>query len=330
MEQNINISSTSEYIAKTIASLNDLFKRIDEFKKENPEKTFGYAGIPYCLDRVRETGVDKIFFVSSDYHGRYEDDDCYFTYWDEDNKEFFNDEWSTRFAAPAYDYYEMPIDFAAGWESGMIDKEAYLNIMKSIHLDILNKETFNNNVAKNYNLRVSVEGGRKFKGEGYLVRVDKSSYRFAHPMYRNHNEDYGLSTTYTAVIWNPIDNTINRANFNYVNFLDKDIIMEKYINWAKNIIENATIDDIKNNNRRFILSVDYSFEKFMNEVWNPDHNIGDVVSNAYDPEMEEKKKKESEYRASKMPGIIEWVKNNTDKQGEDIIKLAIHIFEKNN
>ena len=29
-----------------------------------------------------------------------------------------------------------------------------------------------------------------------------------------------------------------------------------------------------------------------------------------------------------LPNIIEWVKNNTDKKGEDIEKLALHIFNK--
>ena len=39
--------------------------------------------------------------------------------------------------------------------------------------------------------------------------------------------------------------------------------------------------------------------------------------------------KEKEFKESKMPGIIEWVKNNTDKKTEeDIMALAEHIFNK--
>ncbi len=328
-----NHITTSEHIEKATSELENLFKNIEEFEKENPGKMWGYAGIPGVLKRVRETGIDKIFFVSRDYHGRYEDDDCYFLYWDEVNKEFFDDQWSTRFAAPSYDLYEMPIYFGAAWEEGLIDKEAYLKIQKKMHLESLSKIGFDKEVAQNFNLRVSVNGGRKFKGEGYLVNVEKSSYRYATPMYRNHCDGYGLSTTYTALIWNPIDNTINRANLRYINYTDSEEIMSQYKEWAEGIINRATINDIKSNGNynleRFDIDIDYSFKKFMEEVWTPTHVIGDVLNTAYDPEEEERKKKESEFRASKMPEIIEWVKNNTDKKGEDIIKLAIHIYNKN-
>lgn len=322
---------------KAKAELESLFENLSKHEKEHPGETFGYSGIPYCLNRTRKKGIDKIFFVGRDYHGKYEDDYCYFTYWDEDSKEFFSDEWGTWAAFPHYDYYEMPISFGLGWELGLIDKEAYLNFKKSIELDILSKATFNKDVAQNYNMRVSVDGGRKFKGEGYLIGVDESSYRFATPMYRSRYygtpDNFGVSTTYTALIWNPIDNTINRANLKYVKYMDSEEIMEKYIFWAKSRINNSTINDIKSNNKYnngcYILDIDYSFETFISEVWAPEHNIGDVVSTAYDPYLEELKKKESEFRASKMPEIIEWVKNNTDKRGEDIMILALHIYNKN-
>ena len=211
--RNSEIYSNYEKAAK---ELQNLFDRLAQHEAEHPNETFGYAGIPYCLKQVREKGIDKVFFVGRDYHGKYEDDYCYFTYWDEDSKEFFQDEWGTWAAFPHYDLYEMPISFGLGWEMGLINKEAYLNRKKSIALDILSKTTFDKKVAQDYNLRVSVDGGRKFRGEGYLVNTEESSYRYATPMYHNHSKDFGVSTTYTAVIWNPIDNTLNRANLKYV------------------------------------------------------------------------------------------------------------------
>lgn len=337
MEQTINTTSAHNtnktYIETATKELEKLFEYLSIHEKEHPGETYGYAGIPYCLKRVRETGIDKIFFVGRDYHGKYEDDYCYFTYWDEKKKEFFSDEWGTWAAFPHYDFYEMPIRFGAAWDEGLIDKEAFLNVKKVAHFEFIDKIVFDKEVAKDFNLRVKVEKGRKFKGEGYLVGVDKSSYRFATPMFRNHSDNYGVSTTYTALIWNPIDNTINRANLQYVNYIDEEKIIIEYKEWAKNIINHSTINDIHSNNQynngSFILDVDYSWIKFMSEVWAPNHVIGDVISTAYDPEMEEKKKKESEFRATKMPEIIEWVKNNTDKEGEDIMKLALHIYDKN-
>jgi hypothetical protein len=46
--------------------------------------------------------------------------------------------------------------------------------------------------------------------------------------------------------------------------------------------------------------------------------------------IDKKNKEHDELRAEKLPGIIEWVKNNTDKKGDEIDKLAEHIFNKRN
>ena len=331
--RNQNIYTNYE---KAKQELENLFANLAKHEEEKPGQTYGYAGIPHILKEVREKGIDKIFFVGRDYHGKYEDDYCYFTYWDEVDKKFIEDEWGTWAAFPSYDLYEMPISFTIGWELGLIDKKTYLEFWKNNFHESLAKVSFEPNVAKDYKLRVKVEGGRKWKGEGYLIDVTSSSYRYATPMYRSRYygtpNDFGVSTTETAVIWDPITNTINRANYKYVKFVDAEKIMEKYIEWANKKIDGATVYNFEDNssaNRYNVkLVVDWSFDTFMAEVWSKEHNIGDV-SDAYDPEMEAKKKKESEFRASKMPGIIEWVKNNTDKEGEDIITLALHIYNKN-
>ena len=337
MEQTINstpaCNTNNTIIEKAINELTALFENLTIFEKEHPGETFGYAGLPYCLKRTREKGIDKIFFVGRDYHGKYEDDYCYFTYWDEDSKEFFEDEWGTWAAFPSYSLYEMPIDFGVAWEEGMIDKEAYLKFWQERLNKGIDEKEFDSSVAEDFNLRISIEGGRKWKGEGYLIDVTSSTYRYATPMYRNHRDDFGLDTTYTAVVWDPITNTINRANRKYVKFLDEELILSSYKEWAHNIVNHSRINDIAHNgkcvNGCYIITSDYSFNTFMAEVWAPNHVIGDVLSTAYDPEMEEKKKKESEFRAKKMPEIIEWVKNNTDKTGEEIITLALHIYNKN-
>lgn len=327
-----SVNNTSAYIERATSDLEKLFANVVEYEKEHPGERYGYAGLPGILQRMREVGINKIFFVGRDYHGKYEDDYCYFTYWDEEKKEFTYDEWGTWAAFPSYDLYEMPIDFSAGWETGMIDKEAYLECMKSRHMSILEGIKFDKNVAKDYNLRVKVERGRKWKGEGFLFKVTSSSYRFATPMYRNHSDDFGISTTQTAVIWDPITNILNRANFNFIEFMDEEKIMNEYKVWAENIIKKSTINDIHSNGQynlgSFILDIDYSFDKFLSNVWMMNHAIDAAMENPYDPEEEERKKKASEFRASKMPSIIEWVKNNTDKKDEEIMELALHIFNK--
>ena len=107
MEQTINTTparnSNNNQIESAIKALEQLFAQLSKHEQEHPEETYMYNGIPYCLKRTRETGINKIFFVGRDYHGKYEDDYCYFTYWDEEKKEFFHDEWGTWAAFPHYD-----------------------------------------------------------------------------------------------------------------------------------------------------------------------------------------------------------------------------------
>ena len=315
--------SNNTVIENTFAEL----KKILENAKENEN---GYNGLPYILNKMKEVGMDKIFFVGRNYQGKYEDDYCYFTYWNEAEKKFEEDEWGTWAAFPSYDLYEMPLDFSTAWDNDMIDKEAYLDMLKCKHLEILSKAVFDTSVAENCFLRVKVEKGKKFKGEGYIVDFEESSYRYATPMYRSRyygaNNNFGVSTTKTALIWNPIDNTINRANALYLQYMDEDKIMDEYNSWAKDIIIKSTVSDL---HKPYKFDIDYSFRRFMDEVWTKKHNvINSYPTDAYDPYLEEQKKKQSEFRASKMPGIIEWVKNNTDKKDDEIIELAIHIFNK--
>lgn len=333
---NNNILSPS-YIAEACGKMSELFANIEEFEKKNgADAVYGYSGLPGIMQEVRKLGIDKIFLIGRDYHGHYEDDDCYFTYWNEVEKKFEDDMWSTRFAAPSYDLYEMPLAFGAGWEAGMIDKEGYLSALKEMHIEKASKVEFDTDKASDYYLKVKVDSGRKWKGTGYLVDITESSYRFATPMYRNRyygTRDFGVSTSRTAVIWDPITNTINRANAQYIEYIDSEAIMNEYHVWAKNVIEIAQIFNIKSNGTNgfgfYDLDIDYSFNRFMHEVWNPKHAvINSYPTDAYDAETEEKKKKDSEFRTKKMAELIEWVKNNTDKKGDEITALALHIFNK--
>ena len=87
-------------------------------------------------------------------------------------------------------------------------------------------------------------------------------------------------------------------------------------------INDATIDNITENfnlNCGLIGIVEW-LSKYKNVI---------NLLNAYDVEKEERLNKEKKFKESKMSGIIEWVKNNTDKKTEeDIMKLAEHIFNK--
>lgn len=58
-------------------------------------------------------------------------------------------------------------------------------------------------------------------------------------------------------------------------------------------------------------------------------NISTELQNAIDAYKAEELRKLNERKEQELPKIIEWVKNNTDKQGDDILKLAEHIWNKN-
>ena len=55
----------------------------------------------------------------------------------------------------------------------------------------------------------------------------------------------------------------------------------------------------------------------------------DVAADEMQKKIDARNQKHNEFKAKKMPQLIEWVRNNTDKQTEeDILNLAEHIFNK--
>lgn len=292
---------------------------------------------------IQEYGIENISMVGYNYHGRYEDDDCYFTYYNNVTGNFFYDEWTTRFACPAYGCYECQTLEEAD-KKGYVDHEKLFSFKKFEMIKQLEKFKFDNvwgdtfvKIAP-FGLRVEVNRGRKWKGIGYLVGTFTTSYQWGVKMWRSNN-DYGTSTTRHAKIYDPTTNRIETVTAEYVKFLDLDNIIEQYKKDMIAIIEAATINDFaigkngtsyspysgdSNDTKMTINCEIVSFMKYLESKGNKLN-----LNNAYDVIEEEKKAKFEAFKATKMPGIIEWVKNNTDKTTEeDIMKLAEHIFNK--
>ena len=57
-------------------------------------------------------------------------------------------------------------------------------------------------------------------------------------------------------------------------------------------------------------------------------NISSELENAINNYKDDELRKLNERKEQELPKIIEWVKNNTEKQGDDILKLAEHIWNK--
>lgn len=226
--------------------------------------------------------------------------------------------------------------FDVAKENKIADINNFKNVLISSEKDMVN-------VANSGFVKVKVAKGRKWKGEGYLVGTIEKSFCTG---YRN------IYTTY-GKIFDPSTNRIESIALKNVVVVDSSALFEAY---KKNIIENinkAELSEITINAINFsripapILPLLNSFgidilkeienalkAKVMdmsswiyrngNSIKNTELNL----ENAIDEEEDYKKAKKAEFKAKKMLELIEWVKNNTDKKGEEINKLAECIFNK--
>ena len=292
---------------------------------------------------IKEYGIENISMVGYNYHGRYEDDDCEFTYYNNITGNFFYDEWTTRFACPSYGCYECQTLEEAD-KNGLVDHEKLFSFKKYSMIKQFEKFKFDNIWGETFDkiaplgLRVEVKRGRKWKGIGYLVGTFKTSYQWGVKMWCSNN-DYGTSTTRHAKIYDPTTNRIETVTADYVKFLDLDNIIEQYKKDMIAIVEATTVEDFsigKNGTSYSPYSGDSNLTpmiikcntiSFMEYLKSKGNNLN--LENVYDVVEEEKKAKLLAFKESKMPGIIEWVKNNTNKEtDEDILALAEHIFNK--
>lgn len=299
---------------------------------------------------INEYGKDNISMVGYSYHGRYEDDDCSFTYYNNVTGEFFHDAWTTRCACPPYSDFEcQTLDKAD--ELGLVDHEKLYNMRKNGLIKTFEDFKVTNwmigdsydQIAK-MGLRVEVKGGRKWKGIGFLVGTFKTSYQWAAKRWHSNN-DYGVTTTRHAKIYDPLTNRVEVVTANQVKLLDFDKIVEQYKADMIALVEAATVENLKigknstsyspysGDSNRTSIELECGIISFMQYLESKANKIN--LENAYDVIEEEKKAKEAKeaerfaaFKEKKMAQLIEWVKTNTDKEGEEIQKLAEKIFHK--
>lgn len=281
-------------------------------------------------DAIAQYGVNNIFMVASSYRSMYHDDYCSFTYYNNVTGEFFSDEWATAYAAPAYGNFEcMPI--AKAFENNLVDKVKLFEVLKERKLNWINNFTFNFyykfDELANLHLRVNVSKGRKWKGTGFLVGTFVRSYQWGVKMWHSNN-DYGTSHTRYAKIYDPSTNRIETVVSNNVEFVDAEALISKYKEDMINIINNSTSEDI--HNRLEIECGTITFEQWLESHKNTidTSTAFDEVENAKKIKEQEQEAKKQAFKEKKMIELIEWVKTNTDKHGDEIQKLAEHIFNK--
>lgn len=158
-------------------------------------------------------------------------------------------------------------------------------------------------------LPVKVAGGRKWKGEGLLIRVIDIYY--------------SRYKTSSAIVYDPSTNTIQEVNPDFVELNNTDEIMESYRDWARGIISCLTVEDI--DPVRVSVNVDFSIKRYLS-LYRASNPID--TSTASYPAQEERDRKKASFKQKKMKDLIEWVKNNTDKTGAEIEILANRIYNK--
>lgn len=209
-----------------------------------------------------------------------------------------------------------------------------LNSLNIVNLELMKKIALSSSREYPTAIPVNVIGGRKFKGEGYLIYGVSTPVMYGLGAYQNQKNYY-------PVIFDPKTGTENVVNsFGYLK-IDKEF----FNNYEKTLYENIkpTIRNIKKIAHAWAYDMSYSACDVRNRynllqeiglTVKSEINVPEEVTKGIEKLVEEKNRQKAERLAKlkeeKMPGIIEWVKTHTNKQGDEIMELAEHIFKKHN
>ena len=308
-------------ISTIISNLNEKFANIIA----NKEKYYAQT-VPSIIEKIVKLGADNVFYMYQNYRGLYEDDDCTFYYWDNVNGKVITDFWGTHFAAPDFRLYtENVLTFSEASNMGLVNMELLKKyniekVLQSVERTRLLTDE-NSKIIMNHNPLINVTRGRKFKGLGYYIGEVETRKSLYYP------------ATIEAKVLSLEDFQIHYCNPNFIQLVEKDELVEGYIKWATNVINEvvsknsySSFFDMKGVNWG-IKREDFSLDAYVKK--HKDSNIEYFINTAYDPREEERKKQRAEKMTQEYANILEWVKNKTDKTTEsEQIALATKILYK--
>ena len=186
-------------------------------------------------------------------------------------------------------------------------------------------------IDKPLDIPVKIVRGRKGKGiNGRLVYAIRE------------RERYGLGAYRGWYNYRPVVMNIETGELVYPNSMSYLEYDAEFIDrFNKAIINNIalTVNEVYSLAHAWAYGMSYSacdsenYRALIQRYSSAGIVVGETVStelqNAIDAYKAEELRKLNERKVQELPNIIEWVKNNTDKQGEDILKLAEHIWNKN-
>ena len=148
--------------------------------------------------------------------------------------------------------------------------------------------------------------GRKYKGECIVFGM--------HRQFNAYRHDYEIY----ALCYVQATNAIYEINPYYIEYNTQ--IADEFLNYCKELVK-AKDSDIFAIQR---MSEKELFEKFYKKK----KKNFEIPNNATNKAQEKRDLKFNKFKESKMIDLIDWVKNNTDKKGDEIQQLAEHIFNK--
>ena len=265
---------------------------------------FKFIGCNCYSDCPTTKSADNLYLIGMEYFGRYEDDDCYFSYVNAETGEITTDSWSTRGACPNFKTYLRPTVKTAV-ENGWLSQEwvdSYVNIkwhgkkiavIRDLTDDLYHlTETF-----KDVQLSLPVEISsrcRKFKESTGILLGAKVSIPYGWKNYEIQAKVLGS------------DRKIYTININNCSCSTLKKLREELTN---------RVDEFNDTNeiREYIANY--------NKV-----DITDCV----DVEKEKAAAKEAEFKEKKMLDLIAWCKSKApEKSYEDIMEWAEKIYKKN-
>jgi hypothetical protein len=179
---------------------------------------------------------------------------------------------------------------------------------------------------------VTIVRGRKAKGKKGMLVYGKCKRN-----YYGWGRYHEVYDEYAYVLENGTNNVHKVNSFSYLE-IDSDFV-KRYNNRLKEVLRSEgntyslahiyayamSYSACDRDNKRIAMSKQSA--KAM-ELYKASEEIIQALQ-SYQDELERiAKEKREALKKEVLPNIIEWVKQNTDKQGEDIIKLAEHIFNK--
>lgn len=254
---------------------------------------------------------DNLYLIGLNYRGLYEDDDCSFWYLNSETGEVVSDTWSTRYAAPNFSTF-LRMTVPAAHEAGYISDEVYNSFvdarwkgyLATLFHDLTNLPTFLSDftstmlIGRDLNIPVSINRGRKYRGNAILLKFVKE----ADGPWVYRNRGYHLMA---QILGN--DNRIYLVRPSYIDATDTMVNIDGKL---KDILKTNPEDTAELTGVYPFMEVD--------------------TSTAVDDKEEKKQAKYNAFKESKMPGLIEWCRAKAPEKTEEEIKAwAEKIFAKN-